>query len=348
MPQKTIDFDFVTAHAMPSLLAKMTDNFFVGDVLMQELKPQVKLRQLGKWVSVPLRIAGEYADWYAGNDTHDTIIRNYATNATFSPANQIISCAIDEDEELQASASPDEVSNMLEEKMSGAEETAREHLGTHIYNNGLNARAITGLQMALPTSTLTYLDSAQTYEGILCGGSTIESDAAGYWQPNVDGSGTTAWVTGSAGTFMHAKPNPMGKMFGRIGQRTNRQPNLIVSRWGSWTDYHDSLVAREQFHRPLQKTSLAESGFTSLMYRNAAWIADARAPLDANGFEIVYVIDKTALNVYWDPRRRFYHTKWYEPHNQSARVMYIKNRLQTVFRERRTSGAMVVNATNMF
>lgn len=344
MPQRTIDWDMVTVSAMPSFIKKLHDNFFVGDVLMQELKPQVKVKELGKFVTIPIREAGEFTEWYAGTDTHDTIIRNYATAATFSPCNQITSVAIDEEEELQADVSDAKVLEMLSDKMEGAEDSSRENLGIQIYNAGTNSRVITGLQYALPISTLAYLDTSQTYLGLSCGGVAISSDRYGYWQPNVDASGTTPWTCGSGGTFMFAKPNPMAKMFNKIGGRTNRQPNLIVSGWASWTDFEASLAALQTYQRPLQKTSLAQSGFTSLMYRNAAWVPDARAPRAGNQ-ETVFVIDKNALKLYWDPRRRFHHTKWFQPHNQSVRVMYIKNRLQLAFNERRTSGAMLVDVT---
>ena len=134
-------------------------------------------------------------------------------------------------------------------------------------------------------------------------------------------------------------------MFGKIFLRCGRQPNLLVSNIGSWNDYEASLVKNERYERALENVEMAKSGFRSLMYRNATWITDALAPHNmTTGAEIVYVLDTNTFEVRWDPRRDFYMTDWREPYNQSTRVSYLKNRLELYFRERRSSGTILVNA----
>jgi len=162
----------------------------------------------------------------------------------------------------------------------------------------------------------------------------IAPDAAD--QPN--------YAAGAAGTFMQAVDNPMGKMFAKAFLRCGRQPNLIVSNIGAWTDYHNALVKNERYERALKNVKMAESGFESLMYRGATWITDPLATRSGAGVEAVYVLDTNAFDVYWDPRRKFYSTPWREPYNQSTRVMYLKNRLELIFRERRSSGVITVSA----
>ena len=157
------------------------------------------------------------------------------------------------------------------------------------------------------------------------------------------GATNYTWLGDNGQTFMQAVDNPVATMFANIGIYSGSQPSLIVSNWGAWTDYHNALSKNERYDRPQQNSDLAKSGFRNLMYRNAVWITDALAPRASN-VETVYLIDESALNIYWDPRRDFFHEPWRKPYNQSTRVSYIKNRLELIFRERRSSGVITVTA----
>lgn len=351
LPSIGIDWDMVNTSVMPLLMRQLTDNYFIGDPAMIRLQSRIKQRQLPRTFVCRLGFApeGGGGEWYAGTDTHDTTIRSPITAATFGVAKSIVSMAIDEQEELEATT-PEAVNDLLADKATIAENTARDLHLIALFSAGSNPRAVTGLQAALPTSATPNIAS-QTYGGITCGGTTIAADEFGWWQPNVDGSATggTAWVAGSGGTFMFAgAANPMSAMFGRIGARTNREPSVIISPWASWTDFHNSLAKMESYFRPQQNSELAKAGFRNLMYRNAPWIPDARCPRDASNIETVYVLDEEAVTLYWDSRRHFYHEPWRKPYNQSTRVAYIKNWWQFTMRERRTSGAMRVDCTNVF
>lgn len=347
----TINFDQVSALNRNFHIPKLQDNFFFGNALLQRWKSRVKKRDLGKIIIAPLRNAAEGGggDWYSGTDQHDTTIRNSIVAANFFPHNSIVPISIDEGEELDATT-PDKVLDMMEEKMDGAEETARLLLTYGLFNAATNPKAITGLQFALPFGTQagvaasTSYIGAQTYGGISCGGSAIASDAAGYWQPNIDTNSGAGYTTGSGGAFMQAVDNPISKMYAKIGIRCGKKPSLIVSNEGSWTDYHNSLVKNERYERAQRNVELARSGFDTLMYRNATWLTDPACYRTAAGVEAVYLIDENALDLYWDPRRNFYMEPWRKPHNQSTRVAYIKNRLELIFRERRSSGVILVNA----
>ncbi len=340
----TIQWDQVSALNRIFHIPQCRDNVFVGNALLMRLKPRIKKRELGKYISAPIRygMEGGGGEWYSGTDQHDTTIRNPITAAVFQPKNGIVSLAIDEDEELQASTS-DAVLNMMEEKFDIAEETARYQATMALFNTGTSAKAPTGLGYAIPYAATAYIGS-QTYGGISCGGSARTSDTFGWWQPHVDSNGGSHYVTGSAGSFMQSAYNPVSKMFAKIGIASGSQPSLIVSNWGAWTDDHDSLAKNERYDRPQQNTELAKAGFRNLMYRNAPWITDALAPRDGSNVEYVYLIDESAMNIYWDPRRDFFHEPWRKPVNQSTRVSYIKNRFEIVFRERRSSGVISVTA----
>lgn len=344
----TINWDQVSALNRNFHIPQLRDNVFVGNALLMRLKPRIKKRELGKLIVAPIRygMEGGGGEWYSGTDQHDTTIRNPIKAATFMPKNGIVSLAIDEDEEL-AATTPDAVLNMMEEKMDTAEETARYQITNAIFNAGTTAKAPTGLQFALPYASTAYI-GAQTYGGIACGGSARTSDTNGFWQPFVDSNSGSHYTTGDSGTgtFMQSAYNPVAKMHANIGIYSGSQPSLIVSNWGAWTDFHNSMAKNERYDRPQQNTELAKAGFRSLMYRNAVWLADALSPrgVIAANVENVYLIDESALNIYWDPRRDYFNEPWRKPYNQSTRVSYIKNRLELIFRERRSSGMISVTA----
>ena len=344
----TTNWDQVTALNRNFHIPKLTDNVFFGNAFLTRCKSRIKKRELGKIIVAPLLVGleGNGGDWYAGTDQHDTTIRNPITSATFFGKNAIVASAIDETEELEATTA-EKVADLIEDKMQIMEETQRFLLCNALFNAGTNPKALTGLQLAIPaTSAATYI-AAQTYGGITCGGSAVSADTNGYWQPNVDTNGGANYTTGPAGTFMQSTTgNPLASMFAKAFLRCGRKPNLIVSNIGSWTDYHNSLVKNERYDRALKNIKMAESGFDSLMYQGATWITDPLAPRTsaATPVETVYVLDTNTFDLYWDPRRKFYMTPWREPYNQSTRVSYLKNRLELIFRERRSSGAITVNS----
>ena len=133
---------------------------------------------------------------------------------------------------------------------------------------------------------------------------------------------------------------PVGTMFAKCGFRSGKTPTLIVSNWGAWTDYHNSIAKNERYDRPQQQTDMAKAGFTNLMYRNAAWVVDERAPHSATNIEKVYLIDERAVSLYTHPARKFAWKGWREAYDQDARVGYIFHRTELCFNERRSSGCI--------
>lgn len=333
----TINFDMVNSLAANKHVPKLKDNFFLSNALLFRLKPRQKEWRGGPLLAVPLGFApeGGGGSWYSGSDKFDTSIRNPIKAATYFAKNAQVTLAIDTDEQLAASG-PTAVLDLIEAKMKIAENTMVDLIGTNLYNDGSNAKAVGGLQIALSDSITTV---AKTYGGITAGGSVPSLDTNGWWQHNVD---TTSYLTGATGTVFAGYANTgitaLGRMFSQIGLRSGKQPTLIVSNWGAWSDYHNSLAKNERYDRPQQGTALANAGFTNLMYRNAPYVVDERAPRTAGFVEKVYCIDERALALYVHPERDMFFQKWERPIDQDARVAYIFHRLEMCFDERRSSG----------
>lgn len=334
----TINWDMVSSLARNMHIPKLKDNYFLSNALLYRWKGQQKNWEGGPVLVVPLGFLpeGGGGSWYAGSDKFDTTIRNPIKAANYFAKNAQVTVAIDSDEELQVKG-PQQVLNLLEQKMKIAENTMVDLIGTNLFNAGTNAKAIGGLQFALPDNIVS---TAQTYGGITCGGAAVASDTNGWWQPNSD---ATSYSCGTTGSFMSSSSgvgyNPISKMWAKIGLRSGKTPSVIVSNWGCWTDYHNSLAKNERYDRPQQNSDLAKSGFTNLMYRNAPWIVDERAPRTSD-VEKVYLIDEKAVTLYVHPSRNMHFDDFRKPIDQDAKVGYIFHRTELCFDERRSSGVL--------
>lgn len=336
----TINWDQVSSLARNKHVPKVKDNFFLSNALLKRWKGKQKEWEGGPVLVVPLGFAPEGGGgaWYAGADKFDTTIRNPIKAANYFAKNAQVTIAIDSDEELACNG-PNAVLRLMEQKMKIAENTATDLIGTALFNAGTNAKAVGGLQAALPNDIT--VTAAASYGGITSGGAVPSLDTNGWWQSNSDNTGYT---TGAMGTFFGniTGAGPMSTMFARIGLRSSRQPSLIVSNWGAWTDFHNSLAKNERYDRPQQSTDMAKAGFTNLMYRNAVWVVDERAPrgTTAARLENCYVIDESSVSLYTHPARNFKFEDFRKPVDQDARVGYIFHRTELCFDERRSSGCI--------
>jgi len=333
----TINWDMVSSLARNKHVPKLKDNFFLSNALFYRWKGRVKDWTGGPTIVVPLSFAPEGGGgaWYSGTDKFDTSVRNPIKAAQYFPKNAQVTVAIDSDEEL-AVTGPEAVMNLVAQKMKIAERTAVDLIGTNLYNDASNPKAITGLQYALKGDIATV---ARTYGGILAGGTTVPLDPNGWWQHNADVTGYTTGISG--GTFMSSTTgNPVGKLWNLIALRSGEQPSLILSNWGSWGDFHDSMARNERYDRPQQQSDLAKAGFRNLMYRSAPWVADERAPRVATNTETVYLLNEESISLWVHPRRNMEMEDWRKPIDQDARVAYIFWRGELCFDERRSSGVI--------
>lgn len=330
----TINWDMVTSISRNHHIPKLKDQFFLTNALFFRWKGKLKETITGSPMIVqPLGFApeGGGGQWFSGNDKLDTTIRNPIKAAHFMWRMCDVAQWIDYDEELQASG-PGAVLNLVAAKRKIQLRTMQDLVGTALFNAGTNAKAMTGLQFALPDNIVS---TSQTYGGITCGGAAVSADANGWWQSN---SEATAWTTGASGTFLPTSANnPIGQMIGRCHLRGGRGPTVLVSNWGTWTDYHNSIAKNERYDRPQQSTDMAKAGFTNLMYRNLPWVTDERAPRTSAGVEKLYGIDESSVHLFNDPRCDFDDQGWVKPHDQAVRGNHLFHRIEMGFDERRTS-----------
>jgi hypothetical protein len=332
----TINWDQVTALTRNKHLKMIRDQFFTMSALLTRMEGRVRRDFTGPLIVCPLSFMpeGGGGEWYAGLDKADIRARNPITASNYYARNLRLALTITGDEELQVSG-PEAVYNLATAKKDIAEKSIKNTLGGDLYNAATNPKAIAGLQYAIPE---TIQSVSQTYGGITCGGSAPASDTFGWWQPFAD---NTAYNAGAGNTFMHAVENPVQKAWNSLSNRSSQEPNLIISPWGAWGDFHNSMAKNERYDRPQQQTDLAKAGFTNLMYRSAPWVADSKAPRSSAGVEKVYLLNTSTIYLYVHPERDFSMPDgWVRPIDQDARVAITYWRGELCFSERRNQGVI--------
>jgi hypothetical protein len=350
----TVSWDMVSSLARNLHIPKLQDQFFLSNALLSRWKNRQKNWEGGPVLVVPLSFApeGGGGTWYSGSDKFDTTVRNPIKAANYFAKNAEVTLAIDSDEEL-AVRGPQSVLNLVDSKMTIAQNTMTDLVGTALFNTGTNAKAVGGLGIALSDN----IDgtTATTYGGITAGNQSPLTDPNGWWQHNAD---HTAYATGSLAADSTLFPpksttggggswGPLPAICAKTGFRSGKQPTLLVSNWGAWTDFHNALAKNERYDRPQQGSDLAKAGFTNLMFRNMPWVVDERAPHNSSKIEKIYGIDERAVSLYVHPSRNFSFKGWRDAYDQDVRAGYIFHRTELCFSERRSSFVIDnIDATN--
>lgn len=323
------------------------DQIFLSNILWFRLRNRIKYKTGGrKWV-FPLnwKVEGGGGGWFAGTQTLNTMIYDTIQAAEFTPKNAYVELSIDWESEMQV-AGPEQVRDLVEAKTEIARNTAIDMLATNLYNSGSDSQAMTGLQYIFKDWSSSTVMGSQTYGGITREVTGVGTGTNIWWANQGD---PTAYTTGAAGTFTDNNLQALGTGFAKVKKASGKWPSLIVSNVYSFTDYHNALVKNERLQRPQQDSELGKAGFHNLMYRNAPWVADEKAPRnETTKIEKVYLLNEDSLILCADPRALISWTGWRNPHNQMARVGFFLSRLELLDVEPRSNLVMSgVDTTNI-
>lgn len=288
--------------------------------------------------------------WFSGNDVLDTTKRDLLDAATFTPKNAHANITLYWEDE-QAVKGPEMMQSLMETQSEIAEESMRRTIDGDLYNDGSNVKAIGGLRHALRafTGTAPGVLPANTYGGITrqgrydgSGGGTQTNT---WWIHNGD---NTAYDTAAAAgatcfnpTVQLAIAGVLGKIWAQIGINSSKRPSMILSNWGAYTAYHNSLLLNDRsIHPPQQNNDLARMGFEHVMYKNAAWVVDEQAPRTSAKIEQIYFINEKTVRLYVDKAANFTWTGFRTPHNQMLKVGYLLWRGEICIVEPRANGVI--------
>jgi hypothetical protein len=330
------------------IVPNIRDQFFKSNAFYHRARNRVKKFSGGRAIVQPLawKAEGGGGGWFSGTDVLDTTIRDPIQSAVWMAKNAYVPISISwEDEKLVQG--PTMVKSLVETKGEIARHTAIDLIGTDLFNDGTDGKRLTGLQYALRdfTGGAPGVLPAQTYGGIARQGRN--DGGGGGTQTNnwwVHLGDNTAYDTAAAGNFDPLTPGKVhgviGKMWAQIGIASGKQPTLMVSNWGAFTAYHNALSLNDRYMRPQQNSELAKAGYRSLMYNNAAWVVDERAPRSSAKIEKIYFINEDTVRLYIHSDADFAYEGFRKPHNQMARVAYILFRGELCVIEPRGNGVI--------
>ncbi len=313
------------------------DQFFKSNAFYYRAKDRIKMYSGGRTIVHPLswKAEGGGGGWFATVDRLDTTVRDPIQSAKWVAKNAYVPISIDWDEE-RAVQGPTMVKPLVEAKSELAKTTMIDLIGTNLFNDGSNPKAITGLQYALKEPASSTTAPTMTYGGI-SRSSTVNT----WWNANGDSTAYTC-AAGNAGGLDPLTAGAVGgklqKMWGTIQLASAKTPTMVVGNVGCFNMYHNSLMARDNYMHPQQNTDLAKAGYDNLMYHRAVWVVDERAPRTAAGVEKLYFLNEDTVRLFVHSDANMAFEPFRKPHDQMARVAYILWRGELCIIEPRANG----------
>lgn len=331
--------------AQDFIIPQIRENIFVSNAFYYRARGNLKEFPGGRSIVQPLvwKPEGGGGGWFSGADKLDATIRDPIQAAQWVPKNAYVPISIDWEEE-QVNAGPTKVLDLMTVKGEIARRTIVDLVGTDLFNDGTDGKRVTGLRYALRpfTGTAPGALPSQTYGGILRQGRYDGSDggtqANNWWIHQGDNTpitlSATVNVLNPSGAF-----TGIGGMWAKIGLASGKRPTMILSNWGSYTSFHNALVLNERYGRPMQNSDLAKAGFENVMYKNAPWVVDERAPrVGATKLESIYLINEDTVRLVVQTGADMMYEPFRKPFDQMVRVAYILWRGELIVVEPRANG----------
>jgi hypothetical protein len=243
-----LTYDQVTAITQKKFIPKMYDNIFDSNPLLQRAKKKGWYEKLdgGERIVVPLMYALTSASgWYSGAETLDTSDNQNISAAEYTWKQLYANITIRRDEELKNSGDS-QILSLVKNKMKIAEKTMADTLGTGLYSDGSDSKAIVGLR------DIVAID--QTVGGI----SQVTNS---WWQGKVDSSTTVLSLAALQTQHTAATID-------------NDSPSVGITTRTIYDLYYNLLQPQQRF----VDSEVAKGGFTSLMFNGIPIIADSHCP----------------------------------------------------------------------
>jgi len=331
MAVTSFPWDSVNSLVQSVIEKTIRDQVFLSNAGLYEIRKNKKTKTGGRTWAFPLnwKVEGNGGGFFSGLKRLDTTVYDTITMAEFTPKNAYVPLAVSW-EDTMIVAGPEEVRDLVSSRSEIARNTALDLLANNVYNSGTDAEAITGLQYIFGDWA-----SATTFTSQMYGGTTravTGVTGTGLTGTNVwwahQGDVTAYTCDPLTGTLTANNLQALGTAFARVKLLSGKWPNLILSNVYSWTAYHNALVKNERLQRPQQSSELGKAGFRNLMYRDAAWVADEKAPRSSSKIEKIYFLNTDTLQYCVDPRADLTWTGWRNPHDQMAQVGFFLNRAE--------------------
>lgn len=267
---------------------KLVDNVFTSNVLMMRAKKKwYNVRDGGGTKAIaPVAYALTTASaWYDGSETLDVTANDQITAAEFD-WKQIHAAIPITGRDESVNRGKEAIIDFVASKVQLAETTIVDNLGTGLYNDGTNTKALQGLRLMV--------DSAGTYGG-------INRTNYSWWSAQED-STTTALT--------------LPLMQGIYGDCTvgNDKPTIIPCT----QDVYDIFWSKLQPQQRWVDKNTADAGFTNLMFNGTPVVVDNDCPSS----HMFFLNEKyMSFKVMGDKNFKF--TGFIRPTNQDVAVAHI-------------------------
>lgn len=345
MASYTFPWNTVNTLVGDYVVKNIQDQWSKSNAFLYRAKDRQKTFSGGRSLQVPLvwKPEGGGGQWISGAEIIDTTVRDPVQMAVFTPKTAVVPIAVTWDDEKTCQG-PNQVKDLVETKGEIAKTTAIDLIGTDLFNDGSDAKRMTGLAYSLAdyTGGAPGTLPSQTYGGITRAGLYGSSTATnGFWIHQGDNTTYTDAAAGNfdpltAGTVLKV----IGKMWAMIRYASGKSPSLMLGNVGGFTCYHNALSLNDRYMRPQQDTKMAEAGYENLKYKQAVWVIDERAPRTSGKVEKLYFINEDTVRLYVHTDANFAFEPFRKPHNQLARVAYILWRGEMIVVEPRANGVI--------
>lgn len=206
----------------------------------------------GKVISTPLTYAEETFAWYTGTDLLSRALKETISEADYAPSNAVASITLD-GPTLAKNRSRERILNLLEGKMTNAENTMSNNITKAIYGDGSVSKSFVGLK-AMVSAT-----AGQTVGG-------ISSTTWVFWENQVTN------VVRATGLQYPALKAGMNALWLKLSRGTEH-PDLVVADGEVYATYESGLQENQRY----ADARLGSLGFETLKYKQAAIVYDSVA-----------------------------------------------------------------------
>src|SRR6188768_2430097 len=169
MPEPIAGVTNLVATTINNYHREFADNVTNSNAVLALLKKNGRQRIVegGKVISTPLTYAEETFTWYSGQDLLSRALKETISEADYAPSNAAASITLD-GPTLAKNRSRERFLNLLEGKMTNAENTMSNNITKAVYGDGTVAKSFVGLKAMVSTAGT----------GIVGG---IDSGTWGFW-----------------------------------------------------------------------------------------------------------------------------------------------------------------------
>lgn len=305
-----LNYDSLTAVTRDRFIPVLVDNIFNSNILTFKMLKSSEPVASGNKVLQPIEYGKTGSKgFYNGYDVLDTTPQELFTDASFDWVQCHASISYSGREEALNSGS-ERVIDLISAKVKNAEKSLKDLFGTQLYsdNTGLAVNT-TGAS----TSGFLGLQHIMNTDRVLGG---IDSTTYTWWDAQVKDAGSSVTYANmlDSGNAAYIQ-KVMREMYGQCSV-DNDKPDLIVTTQIIFDAYEETLSAQKRFGASSE--SLADAGFTNLLYRGTPVVVDDHCPAGQ-----MYFLNTKYLKFRHHGSRNFAFQGFTKPVNQDASVAHI-------------------------